>query len=288
MFNSSDTHISEKQHSPADPSAKLGDQPLVADTPAEPSAEQDPANGPHPPPANVLAEAAAPAMAYTTLSRDGDPVDAAVVASAAEVSAAPEPGNASEPTPLELAAEAAAAAREAEEAQRAMTTEIRAEDAETAALLPSPLQDSIGRPLPDAAAPSSGGDMAATEPLLEGGPAGKVTAVPQLSNGVASAHTQSGERPADGAFADEAQLSGPASGTEAAGNSSHSSALAAAAAASGNDTKAGSAAADAKLEVALPQRLSVAKQRLLDWHWANLEYGCSARLSEARRHDCPT
>lgn len=43
--------------------------------------------------------------------------------------------------------------------------------------------------------------------------------------------------------------------------------------------EAGSAAAVAPL----PGHLTTEEQRLLDWHWANLEYGCSARLSEV----CP-
>ena len=33
-------------------------------------------------------------------------------------------------------------------------------------------------------------------------------------------------------------------------------------------------------DVAVPNSLDEAERRLLDWHWANLEYGCSARLSE--------
>ncbi len=40
----------------------------------------------------------------------------------------------------------------------------------------------------------------------------------------------------------------------------------------------GAAAAAALAE--LPHSLSEAERRLLDWHWANLEYGCSARLDQ--------
>ena len=33
----------------------------------------------------------------------------------------------------------------------------------------------------------------------------------------------------------------------------------------------------------IPSSLTEAERRLLDWHWANLEYGCSARLSQVRQ-----
>ena len=33
-------------------------------------------------------------------------------------------------------------------------------------------------------------------------------------------------------------------------------------------------------DAAVAQKLTEADQRLLDWHWANLEYGCSSRLSD--------
>lgn len=42
----------------------------------------------------------------------------------------------------------------------------------------------------------------------------------------------------------------------------------------------GAAAAAALAD--LPHSLSEAERRLLDWHWANLEYGCSARLDQVR------
>lgn len=34
----------------------------------------------------------------------------------------------------------------------------------------------------------------------------------------------------------------------------------------------------------LPNRLSEEVQRVLDWHWSQLEYGCSAPLSKVRHH----
>lgn len=34
--------------------------------------------------------------------------------------------------------------------------------------------------------------------------------------------------------------------------------------------------------VALPQQLTEEMRRLLDWHWAQLEYGCSAPLNKVR------
>ena len=43
---------------------------------------------------------------------------------------------------------------------------------------------------------------------------------------------------------------------------------------------AGSAATGVPVE--LPRSLSEAERRLLNWHWANLEYGCSARLDQVR------
>jgi hypothetical protein len=45
---------------------------------------------------------------------------------------------------------------------------------------------------------------------------------------------------------------------------------------------AAAAAGAAVAGVELPRSLSEAERRLLDWHWANLEYGCSARLDQAR------
>ena len=45
------------------------------------------------------------------------------------------------------------------------------------------------------------------------------------------------------------------------------------------DAGGGGAAAAAAL-AELPHSLSEAERRLLDWHWANLEYGCSARLDQ--------
>jgi hypothetical protein len=33
-------------------------------------------------------------------------------------------------------------------------------------------------------------------------------------------------------------------------------------------------------QVVLPERLSEEVRRLLDWHWSQLEYGCSAPLSK--------
>jgi hypothetical protein len=39
-------------------------------------------------------------------------------------------------------------------------------------------------------------------------------------------------------------------------------------------------------EEPLPSSLDEAEQRLLDWHWSNLEYGCSARLNEVRISSC--
>jgi len=45
---------------------------------------------------------------------------------------------------------------------------------------------------------------------------------------------------------------------------------------------AAAAAGAAVAGVELPHSLSEAERRLLDWHWANLEYGCSARLDQAR------
>ena len=35
-------------------------------------------------------------------------------------------------------------------------------------------------------------------------------------------------------------------------------------------------------QVVLPERLSEEVRRLLDWHWSQLEYGCSAPLSKVR------
>ena len=32
--------------------------------------------------------------------------------------------------------------------------------------------------------------------------------------------------------------------------------------------------------VDVPTHLTDEERRLLDWHWANLEYGCSARLNQ--------
>ena len=40
--------------------------------------------------------------------------------------------------------------------------------------------------------------------------------------------------------------------------------------------------AAAAVSVELPRSLSEAERRLLDWHWANLEYGCSACLDQVR------
>ena len=42
------------------------------------------------------------------------------------------------------------------------------------------------------------------------------------------------------------------------------------------------AAAAEVAESSIPSSLTEAERRLLDWHWANLEYGCSARLSQVR------
>ena len=35
-------------------------------------------------------------------------------------------------------------------------------------------------------------------------------------------------------------------------------------------------------QVVLPDRLSEEVRRLLDWHWSQLEYGCSAPLSKVK------
>ena len=43
---------------------------------------------------------------------------------------------------------------------------------------------------------------------------------------------------------------------------------------------AAEAAAAAVAVVDVPTHLTDEERRLLDWHWANLEYGCSARLSQ--------
>lgn len=45
------------------------------------------------------------------------------------------------------------------------------------------------------------------------------------------------------------------------------------------DTVAAAAAAQVAV-VDVPTHLTDEERRLLDWHWANLEYGCSARLSQ--------
>ena len=47
------------------------------------------------------------------------------------------------------------------------------------------------------------------------------------------------------------------------------------------DTVAAAAAAQVAV-VDVPTHLTDEERRLLDWHWANLEYGCSARLSQVR------
>ena len=47
------------------------------------------------------------------------------------------------------------------------------------------------------------------------------------------------------------------------------------------DTAAAAAAAQVAV-VDVPTHLTDEERRLLDWHWANLEYGCSARLSQVR------
>ncbi|KAK9826354.1 hypothetical protein WJX81_001448 [Elliptochloris bilobata] len=44
--------------------------------------------------------------------------------------------------------------------------------------------------------------------------------------------------------------------------------------------EAGDAGAAPAAAAELPHSLSEAERRLLDWHWANLEYGCSARLDQ--------
>lgn len=36
------------------------------------------------------------------------------------------------------------------------------------------------------------------------------------------------------------------------------------------------------VQVELPEWLSEEMRRLLDWHWAQIEYGCSAPLSKVR------
>lgn len=35
--------------------------------------------------------------------------------------------------------------------------------------------------------------------------------------------------------------------------------------------------------VDVPTHLTDEERRLLDWHWANLEYGCSARLNQVHQ-----
>lgn len=50
------------------------------------------------------------------------------------------------------------------------------------------------------------------------------------------------------------------------------------------DTVAAAAAAQVAV-VDVPTHLTDEERRLLDWHWANLEYGCSARLSQVGPFD---
>ena len=46
------------------------------------------------------------------------------------------------------------------------------------------------------------------------------------------------------------------------------------------DAPTAAAAAAEAAPVDVPTRLTNEERRLLDWHWANLEYGCSAKLSQ--------
>ncbi len=280
MFNTTD-HQRTHAHSTADPSAKLGDQPLAPDTPMEPATDPDPA-GESIPPANLLSEAAAPAVAPTTPLSDMDQEEDTAEAEAYARAAAAAPGF-EPPTELEVKAEAAAAAHEEEAAQQVATSAIKIEDAETVALLPDPLQNGTGGHTSSASAarvPSKAAS-AADLPADASERVGSAAAVDHSNGDPVPAR---GEHPADGAAAADAHVDGTAAVAEAI--SGPGAAGGAAAAAGGSDAtkvvKAEDGVEMKQPEPRLPQFLTKDEQRLLDWHWANLEYGCSARLSEAR------
>ena len=283
MFNSTD-HQRAEGHSTADPSAKLGDQPLAQDAPMEPATDQTPAGAAAVPPANILAEAAAPAVTPMTPLSDMDQDEDTAAAEAYQRAAAAAPGF-EPPTQLEVKAEAAAAAHEEEAAQQAATSAIKVEDAESVALLSDPLQNGTSeRPSPASASHLPGDDAgAANLPADASGRDASTTAM-QHSGGNPTA--ASGGQPADAKAAAGARVDGTTAVAEAI--SGPGAAGGAAAAAGGSDVaKVPEAGDKIRLpEPKLPQRLTRDEQRLLDWHWANLEYGCSARLSEARCREC--
>jgi len=277
MFNSID-----HQRPTTDPSAKLGDQPIAPDTPMEPATDLDPA-GEVVPPANLLSEAAAPGVTPTTPLSDMDQEDDTAEAEAYARAAAAAPGF-EPPTELEVKAEAAAAAHEEEAAQQVATSAIKIEDAETVALLPDPLHNG-GHASSATAAQVPSRDASAAELPVD--------ASDRDASGIEMEHSNgdhapaSGEHPADGVAAAEAHdgdavaiaeaISGPGAAGGALAAAGGSDAMGVAKAEDGADTK--------QPEPRLPQFLTKDEQRLLDWHWANLEYGCSARLSEARISD---
>ena len=281
VFDTTD-HQRISAHCTADPSAKLGDQPLAQDTPMEPATDQDPADeAAIPPPANILAEAAAPAVAPPTPLSDMDQEEDTAEAEAYERAAAAAPGF-EPPTELEVKAEAAAAAHEEQAAQQVATSAIKVEDAETVALLPDPLQNGTKEHPPS--------KPAVLLPKAEALPPAADASERDASAAVKMEHSNGDlvplkhEQPAYGAAAADTNVDSNVAVAEAI--SGPGAAGGASAAAGGSDAtkvvKAEGGADVKQPEPQLPQFLTKDEQRLLDWHWANLEYGCSARLSEAR------
>lgn len=77
---------------------------------------------------------------------------------------------------------------------------------------------------------------------------------------------------------------GPAAGVSGAalGEATTAAAEAVAKAYELHQDAGGAGSAASAVPVELPRSLSEAERRLLNWHWANLEYGCSARLDQVR------